>query len=1179
MLGSALKLGFDRLTAIDDAKGKLNGLGMTAQTTAQVMDSALAAVKGTAYGLGDAASIAASAVAAGVKPGQQLTEYLKLTADAASVAGTSLGDMGRIINQVRTGQNAYTEDLNQLAERGLPIYQWIGEAMKVPAAEVKKLASQGKVSSEIFEKAIRDNIGGAALKAGQTVRGSFENLKAALGRAGAAALEGGFAKLPALFASLTKAVDGAAPRIKELAGGLQEALSAMFSGGAGDTFKSLASSVMQAAEPLGRIVASLGQASAAVGVSAWKIFLTTLEAAAGVLRAVAPLLETVANLMAKNQGLVTAFVAGWAAFKTVPALIGRASDAFLPLSTALGNIGPRARAMRDGVTDATGSWKTMVGYLQQANPQMTTAQANMTLLKNGASGLASGGLGLVKGAASGLVGVLGGPLNIALMGATAAFGLIASKNAEASAAMAGYEQATRNSATAQTALNDALIRSNGLMDEQSKAAASQRVQAAKDELQAGSKSSASFLDGFRDESGSLLGGITDWSRGTLGEKKDAAAKVAGEAAAAIDNLKLSQEALSAQISGDQATFDALVGALEKQGAGGVVAAEKLKGVRDEILGAQQAAATTNPVLQKLGDDVVASAARIRTAFSALPTEVPIKVDAPGGQAVYELLTQLGQKVTTDNEKNIRVEAPLAPEVLNTLKALGFEVTQNNDKTISVKAVGAEEAAALIDAAANKPRTASISVVARYGADIVNNPAIQQQFTDDFRAAFGRADGAVVAMAGGGLRMIRKPQTAGLYAGRGAGTIFAEEETGGEAYIPLAPSKRGRSLKILAEVARLFGVNTFADGGLSVDALKAFASRINGRAYQWGAGAGNTFDTDCSGAQSTIVNAITGASGRFSTATQAQELAARGFQTGDPPPGVSAYWVGWVNGGPGGGHTAGTIVDPEGGNVNVEMGGAAGNGQFGGSAAGASSFPNRAWIALAGGDDPNNTTSSSVTSAKASVTAARSRVTSAQARLDQAQAEVDKLEAEGASADKQAVAAKKRDAAQQALDAAMEKQTAAEQKLTEVKEKQAAGADQQAERGGVGVDGQSFGQSLFAGLLQGIGLDGSLFSNPFEWPTVKSVMAGLNWGGGLLAGVGGGNGGPSLPGLDGFIKPLGAPVTEPTQLAGAHAGSGAAPGPGITVNGNIGMDPRQFTQRIDAHQNQAWRRNMSAVRPS
>ncbi len=44
-IGTALYKGFGRLTAIDNAEGKLEGLGHTTLSTAKIMDSALASVK------------------------------------------------------------------------------------------------------------------------------------------------------------------------------------------------------------------------------------------------------------------------------------------------------------------------------------------------------------------------------------------------------------------------------------------------------------------------------------------------------------------------------------------------------------------------------------------------------------------------------------------------------------------------------------------------------------------------------------------------------------------------------------------------------------------------------------------------------------------------------------------------------------------------------------------------------------------------------------------------------------------------------------------------------------------------------------------------------------------------------------------------------------------------------
>ncbi|MHD0301021.1 hypothetical protein RCF19_34595, partial [Rhodococcus qingshengii] len=61
-----------------------------------------------------------------------------------------------------------------------------------------------------------------------------------------------------------------------------------------------------------------------------------------------------------------------------------------------------------------------------------------------------------------------------------------------------------------------------------------------------------------------------------------------------------------------------------------------------------------------------------------------------------------------------------------------------------------------------------------------------------------------------------PDQAGLYSD-GADLIrFAEKGTGGESYIPHAPSKRNRSVAITRETARRFGYELvpMADGGLT-----------------------------------------------------------------------------------------------------------------------------------------------------------------------------------------------------------------------------------------------------------------------------------------------------------------------------------------------------------------------------
>ncbi|ASR85222.1 endolysin [Mycobacterium phage SirPhilip] len=430
---------------------------------------------------------------------------------------------------------------------------------------------------------------------------------------------------------------------------------------------------------------------------------------------------------------------------------------------------------------------------------------------------------------------------------------------------------------------------------------------------------------------------------------------------------------------------------------------------------------------------------------------------------------------------------------------------------------------------------------------------------------------------------------------------------------------------------------FAEGGLvSADDLVEFARGVDGKPYvrggvNWG---------DCSGAVSAIANYATGRDpfgSRFATMTEGDELAARGFKPGLGPAGSLS--IGWYNGGPGGGHTAATLPD----GTHFEMGGAAGNGQFGGSAVGAdaSEFTNRMHLPPEAftGLDGDGTTVGSSTSARsgtysaatsAQLSASSNKVSSAQTSAKNADQAVDDATYRKQKADQRLADAKAKgkgvedaqhsaDVADRELNDAKERQTKAHDKLTEAtnadtelrtKGKFKEGSASSSKDGG--LTGADFGKTFVSGVLESIGLDGSLFSNPLEWPTVKSLMAGVNFAGGLLSGgasdeVGGATspggfagGAADAVGLGGLLTALapgernpagdadanwtaqsGSPALAPGQFNPAVSGSstlaeaavgamsafapdttqhgqaqGAAPGPqgDVVFSGNVGMDP-------------------------
>lgn len=189
--GIVLKKGWDRMIATDNARGKLLALGNTSEEVNAIMNNALESVTGTAFSLDSAATTAASAVAAGIKPGKDLTKYLSSVADTAAIAGVSMSDMGSIFNKVATSDKAQMDIINQLGDKGIPIMQWLAKETGKSAAEVQKMASEGKIDLATFRKAIEKNVGGAAKSMGSTtISAALDNIGAAAGRIGASFLGG-----------------------------------------------------------------------------------------------------------------------------------------------------------------------------------------------------------------------------------------------------------------------------------------------------------------------------------------------------------------------------------------------------------------------------------------------------------------------------------------------------------------------------------------------------------------------------------------------------------------------------------------------------------------------------------------------------------------------------------------------------------------------------------------------------------------------------------------------------------------------------------------------------------------------------------------------------------------------------------------------------------------------------
>lgn len=340
-IGAALVKGFNRLTAIDQATAKLKGLGNSAGDITKIMDNALSAVRGTAFGLDAAAGVAAGAVAAGIKPGEKLQRVLSLVADSATIAGTDLNSMGSIFNKVAASGKLQGDVIAQLQDAGVPVLQFVAKEIGKTAAETSKLASDGKIDFETFANAMEAGLGGAAKSSGDTFTGALANVGASLGRIGANLEKGFFPKLAPLFQQITTVMgplEDRATVIGEAIGAkvnpALDKLSALLTNGT-DAFKGMSAIVA----PLSGLFLALG----AGGLGSLLAAIPGLGGLAGPLAAVGGPLGLVAGalggLVAVSPELQSAISGAIGLFTQYATLLGNGfAPAVSLILTELGNL-------------------------------------------------------------------------------------------------------------------------------------------------------------------------------------------------------------------------------------------------------------------------------------------------------------------------------------------------------------------------------------------------------------------------------------------------------------------------------------------------------------------------------------------------------------------------------------------------------------------------------------------------------------------------------------------------------------------------------------------------------------------------------------------------------------------------------------------------------------------------
>ncbi len=669
-IGTSLVKGFQRLDSIDQATAKLEALGNSGTAVESIMDNALTSVKGTAFGLGEAATVAASMVASGVKPGQELEAVLGTVADTAAIAGSSMDEMGLIFGSVAARGKLQGDDLMQMLGRGVPVLQILGEEMGKTSAEISEMVSAGEIDFQTFADAMEGYVGGGAKRMGDTVSGALKNLGAAFGRAGADVAKGVFAEAPAVISEVTDQVD----QLGGVVGPMAQEWSARLT----PAISEAATSVIPMA------TAALGMLSDSVEVA-----MPVLQGLTKAITAVpTPVLAAgMLTLTARNKGWTKSLetsvdaLRNWTAnAKTADGFGGKMAASFRSASTPLMVLGRETRA----------SSRELSGMARVAG----TAKGGMQTFGGTISGVANGALSGFKSGMGGLINMLGGPWGLAIMGATTVLGHLVSKHMEAKQAEQEHEQQQRDLAgTMDTTTGAITEQTNALvekrLEESGAAAAATELGVAQSTVREAVLGNADAMREVEGATNSALDAALESSKTyqSMAGDMEAAGISADDVRAALmgnaDAMEKINQSSWGRWQGNQGLWNALAEEMDETTGSAITLGEQVG-----VLSGQMEDAKNNALKDAIAaageqsDDTRAAFAMLGDSIQSVPDEKTIVVDSMA-PAVQKQVEELGATVERGADGQVRVTFPDGMNIMAVLDEIGAKAKAMPDGRVDL----------------------------------------------------------------------------------------------------------------------------------------------------------------------------------------------------------------------------------------------------------------------------------------------------------------------------------------------------------------------------------------------------------------------------------------------------------------------------------------------------------------
>lgn len=183
VMGITKEKGSARALNIAQAKFQLSNLGIE---WSKIKGSIDQAVNDTRFGMDEAAMAASQLVASGVKLGEEMDHALLGISGVAAMTNSEYADIAHIFTSIAGIGKVYTQQLNQIAGKGLNATAAIAEYMGITEAEVREILKDKDafIDFQTFAEAMWYSYGEAAKKGNDLFTGALANAKAALGRIG-----------------------------------------------------------------------------------------------------------------------------------------------------------------------------------------------------------------------------------------------------------------------------------------------------------------------------------------------------------------------------------------------------------------------------------------------------------------------------------------------------------------------------------------------------------------------------------------------------------------------------------------------------------------------------------------------------------------------------------------------------------------------------------------------------------------------------------------------------------------------------------------------------------------------------------------------------------------------------------------------------------------------------------